>query len=123
MRRRKCEWCNKPADHADTMFGRVRAWCEQHTPWSGHFEDCGERCFELAHGMSMADDHALLVIVERTRQARRIREAVNRLTARDEARKTIGHRTYQRILAAENALTIVTDQLEDWVCGELGGVR
>lgn len=47
---RPCGTCGKPSDHAEHDHDRVRAWCEQHTPWSGHFEFCGEPCRELRGG-------------------------------------------------------------------------
>lgn len=42
-----CEECGVPATHAETFYERVRYWCERHTPWSGHFEYCGDGCARL----------------------------------------------------------------------------
>ncbi len=40
--RNRC-WCGAPAVHAEHWYETTRAWCEEHTPWSGHFEWCGDR--------------------------------------------------------------------------------
>lgn len=42
-----CEQCGGIPDHAEHFGARVRAWCEQHTPWSGHYENCGHVCRAL----------------------------------------------------------------------------
>lgn|SRR3990167_4267694 len=42
-----CEVCGKLADHAEHWYASVRAWCETHTPWSGHFEWCPGECQKL----------------------------------------------------------------------------
>lgn len=42
-----CESCGAPADHAEHYYDKVRAWCELHTPWSGHYEFCGKPCQDL----------------------------------------------------------------------------
>ena len=41
-----CEQCGKPADHAECWNNKLgyRAWCEAHTPWSGHYEYCPDHC-------------------------------------------------------------------------------
>jgi len=39
-----CEQCKAPATHADRYHKRLRLWCEYHTPWSGHWEDCPVPC-------------------------------------------------------------------------------
>lgn len=36
--------CGAPAAHAEAFYSRIRGWCEEHTPWSGHFEHCGAIC-------------------------------------------------------------------------------
>jgi len=43
----KCEGtsdCKQPVTHAEHYNGRIRGWCENHTPWSGHGERCGDQC-------------------------------------------------------------------------------
>ena len=35
--------CGAPAVHAEHWYETTRAWCEEHTPWSGHFEWCGDK--------------------------------------------------------------------------------
>lgn len=40
----RCESCGALAEHAEHWHDKVRAWCEHHTPWSGHFEHCGPTC-------------------------------------------------------------------------------
>lgn len=42
-----CGVCGAPADHAEHWHQTTRAWCEAHTPWSGHYECCGAGCREL----------------------------------------------------------------------------
>lgn len=42
-----CERCGVPAVHAEHWYERVRGWCSRHTPWSGHYEHCGDGCEEL----------------------------------------------------------------------------
>ncbi len=37
----ECETCKAPAVHAEHFYDRVRAWCAPHTPWSGHYQNCG----------------------------------------------------------------------------------
>lgn len=47
----KCEDndCDLPAVHCEHWHERMRYWCEQHTPWSGHSLDqnCGPQCVAL----------------------------------------------------------------------------
>lgn len=50
----KCEQCAMPAVHAEVIAGEARAWCDQHTPWSGHFEFCGDQCRALITGGARA---------------------------------------------------------------------
>lgn len=42
-----CEQCGAPPAHAEHFRKRVRFWCKEHTPWSGHFEYCGDQCAQL----------------------------------------------------------------------------
>ena len=37
-----CEQCGADAAHAERWYESHRAWCETHTPWSGHYEWCNE---------------------------------------------------------------------------------
>lgn len=46
-----CERCGAPAVHGEHFRSRIRVWCAEHTPWSGHFEYCGERCEVLVQGL------------------------------------------------------------------------
>jgi hypothetical protein len=39
--------CGRPATHREYWRGGFRAWCEEHTPWSGHHEYCPSPCREL----------------------------------------------------------------------------
>jgi hypothetical protein len=41
------EHCTAPVVHAEHFFKRIRYWCAQHTPWSGHYEFCDESCERL----------------------------------------------------------------------------
>lgn len=44
-----CEDCGAPAQHVESwnnMLGYL-AWCEAHTPWSGHYEWCPKPCVEM----------------------------------------------------------------------------
>lgn len=40
----RCWWdkdCRAPITHAEFFYDTIRAFCEEHTPWSGHYEDHG----------------------------------------------------------------------------------
>jgi hypothetical protein len=55
-----CETCGAIADHGEHFHHTKRFWCEAHTPWSGHFEHCGDKCADLmrvigVQGMSCVD--------------------------------------------------------------------
>lgn len=39
--------CDTPVTHAEHFHERIRAFCDHHTPWSGHHERCPEPCAEL----------------------------------------------------------------------------
>ena len=39
--------CTAPLAHAEHHYHRVRYWCEQHTPWSGHHGHCDDHCKKL----------------------------------------------------------------------------
>jgi hypothetical protein len=43
----KCEICEGPAVHFEYFNEKIRAWCESHTPWSGHYEHCPVPCKKL----------------------------------------------------------------------------
>lgn len=43
-----CERCGKAADHAEWFFKKRNIWCEQHTPWSGHYEFCRKSMLNVA---------------------------------------------------------------------------
>lgn len=42
-----CNECSEPANHMETFYGHPRGWCENHTPWSGHYEYCPDPCKKL----------------------------------------------------------------------------
>ncbi len=39
--------CENPCRHAEHFYRKVRYFCKEHTPWSGHREDCPKPCEEL----------------------------------------------------------------------------
>ena len=40
--------CDEPVNHADHFHNApLRGWCDRHTPWSGHFNDCPDPCRDL----------------------------------------------------------------------------
>ena len=45
----KCEnhGCHCLAAHAEHWHQAARYWCEAHTPWSGHYENCPVPCREI----------------------------------------------------------------------------
>lgn len=45
-----CESCTDPAVHGEVLWGKERFWCAEHTPHSGHWENCGIRCEVLCCG-------------------------------------------------------------------------
>lgn len=46
----RCELCKKEAVHAEHFYARIRGWCLEHTPWSGHYEHCPDPCSKLIYG-------------------------------------------------------------------------
>lgn len=36
--------CNAQVAHIEHWYDRLRGWCTQHTPWSGHYEYCSKLC-------------------------------------------------------------------------------
>ena len=36
--------CDAPVAHWEYWHNTVRGWCEEHTPWSGHYEYCSISC-------------------------------------------------------------------------------
>jgi hypothetical protein len=49
MNKFKCEVenCKNKVSHAEYFYERVRYWCEEHTPWSGHYEFHDVSCARL----------------------------------------------------------------------------
>ncbi len=45
----RCDYagCDDHVTHAEHFHERIRAFCDHHTPWSGHSERCPEPCAEL----------------------------------------------------------------------------
>lgn len=41
------EGCTRPVAHAEHWYERIRYWCEEHVPMSGHYESCPEPCGSL----------------------------------------------------------------------------
>lgn len=39
--------CTEPVTHVERFDGRVRGWCSEHVPMSGHYEHCPEPCTML----------------------------------------------------------------------------
>ena len=47
--RHDCEvpGCTEPVVHAEHWGHKIRYWCAKDTPWSGHYEHCGDTCEAL----------------------------------------------------------------------------
>ncbi|MHA1573147.1 MAG: hypothetical protein ACTSX8_04065 [Alphaproteobacteria bacterium] len=48
--------CNQRLEHAERYHGRLRFWCRDHVPWSGHYEWCDEPCRALLADHSSSKD-------------------------------------------------------------------
>lgn len=55
----KCEdrGCHAPAVHAESWYQGARYWCEAHTPWSGHYENCLEQCRKILYADEKMQHH------------------------------------------------------------------
>lgn len=46
--------CLKPAVHGEHWHDKMRWWCDDHVPMSGHYEWCPEQCTEIMRGVTEA---------------------------------------------------------------------
>lgn len=49
-----CETCNKNATHGEHWHDKMRWWCDDHVPMSGHYEWCPEQCTEIMRAVTAA---------------------------------------------------------------------
>ena len=43
--------CTSTVTHAEHWYNRIRYWCDEHTPWSGHYERCPDPCLNLIEAL------------------------------------------------------------------------